>query len=115
MPVNFIHIMSYFEMLDDSLWLILEKHAPLHSCRLPINRNDPRHNAMKYDIIAAKKLRHWAERQYLKYPTILNKQHINKAKKSMVKIMHKESHNFIYLKLTQRKEFVCHMQQTFRA
>ena len=26
-----------FEMLDDNLGLILEKHAPLHSCRVPIN------------------------------------------------------------------------------
>ena len=30
-----------FEMLDDSLRLILEKHAPLCSCRVPINQNDP--------------------------------------------------------------------------
>ena len=50
-----------FEMLDDNLRLILEKHAPLHSCRVPINQNDPWYNAMKSDIIAAKKHRHWAE------------------------------------------------------
>ena len=43
-----------FEMLDDNLGLILEKHAPLHSCRVPINRKDPWYNAMKSDIIAAK-------------------------------------------------------------
>ena len=42
-----------FEMLDDNLGLILEKHAPLHSCRVPINRNDLWHNAVKSDIIAA--------------------------------------------------------------
>ena len=57
-----------FEMLDDNLRLILDKHAPLHSCRLPINQNDQWYHAMKSDIIAAKKHRHWAERQYLKYP-----------------------------------------------
>ena len=50
-----------FEMLDDNLRLIHEKHAPLHSCRVPTNRNDPWYNAMKSDIIAAKKHRHWAE------------------------------------------------------
>ena len=74
-----------FKMLDENLWLILEKHAPLHSCRVPINRNDPWYNAMKSDIIAAKKHGHWADRQYLGYPTILNKQRFNKAKNSMVK------------------------------
>ena len=40
-----------FEMLDDNLWLILEKHAPLHPCRVTISRNDPWCNAMKSDII----------------------------------------------------------------
>ena len=71
---------------------------------------------MKSNIIAGKKHSHWAERQYLKYPTILNKLKFNKAKNSMVKIMQKECQNLIYLKLTQRlqKEFVCHMQQTVR-
>ena len=49
---------------------------------------------MKSDIIAAKKHRHWAERQYLKYPTILNKQQFHKAKNSMVKIMHKAKSKF---------------------
>ena len=78
-----------FEMLDDNLRLILEKHALLHSCRVPINQNDPWYNAMKSDIIASKEHRHWAERQHLKYPTILNKQQFNKAKNSMVKIMQK--------------------------
>ena len=57
------------EMLDDNLRLILEKNAPLSSCRVLINRNYPWHNAMKSNIIAAKKHRHWAERQYLKNPT----------------------------------------------
>ena len=52
-------------MPDDNLGLILEKHAPLHSCRVLIYRNDPWYNAMNSDIIAAKKLGHWAERQYL--------------------------------------------------
>ena len=52
------------KMLDDNLRLILVKHAPLHSCRVPINQNDPWYTAMKYDIIAAKKHRHWAGRQY---------------------------------------------------
>ena len=42
-----------FEMLDDNLGLILEKHAPLHSCRVPINQNDTWYNAMKSDIIVA--------------------------------------------------------------
>ena len=45
-----------FEMLDDNLRLILEKHAPLHSCRVPLNQHDPWYNAMKYDIIAAKNI-----------------------------------------------------------
>ena len=66
----------------------------LHSCRVPINRNDPWYNAMKYDIIAAKEHRHLAERQYLKYPTILNKQQFNKAKNSMVKIIQKAKSKF---------------------
>ena len=43
-------------MLDDGLGQILEKLAPLHSCRVPINRNDPSYNAMKSDIIDAKKI-----------------------------------------------------------
>ena len=65
-----------FEMLNNNLWLIPENHAPLSSCRVLINRNDPWYNAMKSDIIAANKHRHWAERQNLKYPTIQNKQKI---------------------------------------
>ena len=81
-------------MLDDNLRLILEKHAPFHSCRVPINQNDPWYNAMKSDIIAAKKHRHWAERQYLKYPTILNNLKCNKAKNSMVRIMQKAKSKF---------------------
>ena len=52
-----------FEMLDDTLRLILEKPVPLRSCRVPINQNDPRYNAMKSEFIAAKKHRHWVERQ----------------------------------------------------
>ena len=81
-------------MLDDNLRHILEKHALLHSCRVPINRNDPWYNAMKSDIIAAKKHRHWAERQYLKYPTILNKQQFNKAKNSMLRIIQRAKSKF---------------------
>ena len=83
-----------FEMLDDNLRLILEKHALLHSCRVPINRNDPWYNAMKSDIIAAKKHRHWAKRQYLKYPTILNKQQFNKGKNTMVEIIQRAKSKF---------------------
>ena len=67
-------------MLEDSLRLILEKHALLRSCREPINQNDPWHTAMKSDITAAKKHRHWAERQYLKNPTIVNEQQFNNNK-----------------------------------
>ena len=47
MSVNFTYILS-FEMLNDNLRLIREKHAPLHSCRV-IN---PWYNAMEYDIAA---------------------------------------------------------------
>ena len=83
-----------FEMHDDSLRLILEKHAPLHSSRVPINQNDPSYNAMKSDVIAAKKHRNWAERQYLKNPTILNKQQFNIAKNYTVKIIHKAKRKF---------------------
>ena len=96
------------EMLEDSLRLILEKHAPLRSCREPINRNDPWHNAMKSDIIVAKKHRHWAEIQYLKYPTILNKQQSNKAKNSMVTMMHKAKSKFYLSEInsaTSKKSF----------
>ena len=45
-----------FKMLDDSIRLIHEKYAPLHSCRVPINKNDLTYNAMISDIIAAKKM-----------------------------------------------------------
>ena len=45
------------EMLDDSLGLILEKHALLLSCRVLISQNDPLYDAIKCDIIAAKKHR----------------------------------------------------------
>ena len=45
-----------FVMLDDSLRLIVEIHALLCSCRVPINQNDPWYNAMKSDIIAAKNI-----------------------------------------------------------
>ena len=68
-----------FEMLDDSLGLILEKLALLCSSGVPINRNDPWYSAMKSDIIAAKKDRNLAEWQYLKNPTIQNKQKFNKT------------------------------------
>ena len=107
-----------FEMLDDNLRLILEKHAQLHSCRVPINQNDPWYNAIKSDIIAAKKHRYWTERQYLKYPTILNKQQFNKAKNSMAKIMHRARSKFYLSEIypaTSNKELICHMQQTVRA
>ena len=80
-------------MLDDNFRLIHEKHAPLHSCRVPINRNGPWYNAMKSDI-ATRKHRHCAERQYLIYPTILNKQQFNNAKNSMVKIIQKAKSKF---------------------
>ena len=60
-------------MLDDNLRLILEKHAPLHSCRIPINRNDPWHNAIESDSIATKKHGQWAEGQYLENTSIQNK------------------------------------------
>ena len=56
MPVNFTLLCPTFEMLDDSLGLILKKHVPLRSCRVPINRNGPWYNAMKSDIIAAKNI-----------------------------------------------------------
>ena len=49
---------------------------------------------MKSDIIAATKHRHWAERQYLKYPTIVNKQQINKTVNCMVQIMQKAKSTF---------------------
>ena len=52
-----------FEMIYDNLRLILEKHARLHTCRVPINESDPWY---KSDIVAAKKHRYWTERQYLK-------------------------------------------------
>ena len=50
------------KMLDDSLRLILEKLAPLHSWRVPINQNVPWYDAMKSDIIAAKKHRHFGRK-----------------------------------------------------
>ena len=81
-------------MLDDNVWLMLERHAPLHSCRVPINRNDPWYNAMKSDIITTQKHGHWAEGQYLENTTILNKQQFNKAKYSMVKITHSPKSKF---------------------
>ena len=80
-------------MLDDSLRLILEKHTLLCSQRV-LNQNDLWYNAMKSNITAAKKHRHWAERQYLKNPTILNKQRLNKAKNSMVRVIHKAKSKF---------------------
>ena len=45
-----------FEMLDDCLRLILQRHAPLRLCGAPINRNNPLYNAMKSDVIAAKNM-----------------------------------------------------------
>ena len=56
---------------------------------------------MKSDITAAKKHRHLAERQYLKYPTILKKQQFKKAKYSIEEWCIKQILNFIYLKLPQ--------------
>ena len=67
-------------MLDDSLRLILEKHALLRSCRVPINLNDSWYNAMKSDIIVAKKHRHWAERQCLKIQLFLISINLTKLK-----------------------------------
>ena len=69
-----------FEMSDDSLQLMLEKQAPLHSCRVPIDKNDPWHNAMKSDIIATKN-RHLGTKTVLKNQCILNRQQFSKAKK----------------------------------
>ena len=81
-------------MLVHNLRLIHETHVPLHSCRVQINRNDPWYTAMKYDIIAAKKHWHLAERQCLKNTTIPNKHQFNKAKNSIVKIMHRAKFEF---------------------
>ena len=50
------HTLYPLEMLVDSLRLILEKQAPLRSCRVPINQNDPWYDAIKSDIIAAKNI-----------------------------------------------------------
>ena len=68
---------------------------------------------MKSDIIAAKKHRHWAERQYLKYPTIVNKQQINKTVNCMVQIMQKAKSTFYSSEInsvTSKKSFlaICH-------
>ena len=106
---QFISTMLYpFEMLDDSLGLILGMHTPLHSCRVPINQN-PWYNAMKSDVIAAKKHGHWSERQYLKYQTILNMQQLDNAKNSMVKIMHRAKSHFYLSEIysaTSKKSFI---------
>ena len=71
---------------------------------------------MKYDIIAVKKHRHWAERQYFENPTILNKQQLSKAKELMVEIMHRAKSEFYLTEIhsATSKEFVCYMQQTAR-
>ena len=45
-----------FERLHNNIRLILEKHASLHSCRVPVNQDDPWYNAMKSDIIADKNI-----------------------------------------------------------
>ena len=45
-----------FEMLDDNIWPILEKHVPLHSCTVLINRNDPWNYAIKSGINAAENI-----------------------------------------------------------
>ena len=83
-----------FEMLDDSLRLIFVKHVPLRSCRVPINQNYLWYNSMNSDIIAAKRHRNLAERQYLKNLTILNKQQFSKAANYMVNIMHRAKSKF---------------------
>ena len=59
---------------------------------------------------------HWPERQYLESPIILNKQQFNKARNSMVKIIHRANSEFYLSEYNSAtsKESVCHMQQTFR-
>ena len=74
---------SSFEMLCDSIRLILEKQTSLSSCRVPINRNDPWYNKTKSDIITAKQ-QALGRKTVLRNLTILNNQQFSKAK-----IMHK--------------------------
>ena len=61
-------------MLDGNISPILEKHAPLYSCIVLINQNEPWYYAIKSGINAAENISIGQKDSTKKYPIILNRQ-----------------------------------------
>ena len=68
---------------------MLIKHAPFRRCRVRADRLEPRYRDVKDELEAAKKHKRWAERQWVKTATTVNKQIFNAAKRLVAKIVHK--------------------------
>ena len=66
-----------------------EKHAPLHHHQVRADSLEPRYQDVKDELEAAKKHKHWAERQWVKTATTVNKQIFNAVKRLVAKIVHK--------------------------
>ena len=74
---------------NSTLQSLPEKHAPLHCRRVRADRLEPLYRDVKDELETAKKHKRWAERQWVKTATTMNKQIFNAARRLVAKIVHK--------------------------
>ena len=77
------------EDFNSMLQSLLETHAPLHHRQICADRFEPWYRDVKDELEAAKNHKHWAERQWVKTATTVNKQIFNAVKRLVAKIVHK--------------------------
>ena len=75
--------------INSTLQSLLEKHAPLLRRRVRADRLQPRYRDVEDELEAAKKRKRWAEKQWVKTATTVNKQIFNAAKRLVAKIAHR--------------------------
>ena len=74
---------------NSTLQSLLEKHGPLRRRRVRADRLEPWYRDVRDELEAAKKHKRWAERQWVKTATTVNKQIFIAAKRLVAKIVHK--------------------------
>ena len=72
---------------NSTLESLLEKHAPVCRCKVHADRLEPWHRDVRDELEAAKKHKHWAERQWIKTAPTVNKQIFNAAKRLVAMVM----------------------------
>ena len=97
---------------NSTLQSLLEKHAPLRRRRVRADRLKPWYRDVKDEFEADKKHKRWAERQWVKTATTMNKQIFNAARRLVAKIVHKAKSLFfgneIALSTSSRQLFNVH-------